>query len=110
MTYFPTLAGHLICSTVQKTVSSMEIWKVDTETKDYEILTLLSDSLNVVEIWISACKTLTETYWPNYALHAWSGKAYVPIFCQKFENRLKEVLRPYFLILIIANYILKSEN
>lgn len=84
--------GQFICSLLQKTFTSVSPWKLDNETKEYEILTLLSESLKVVQTWTSACKSLTETYWPNYALHPWNGKPYIPLFCQKFESRLKEVL------------------
>lgn len=69
----------------------MDLWDVRDETKDFEILTTVSDSLNVIRTWTSACKSLTETYWTNYALHPWNGEPYVPSFCINFQNRLKEV-------------------
>lgn len=51
----------------------------------------LSEGLKVLQTWNTACVSLTETYWPNYALHSWSGKPYVPQFCVNFQKRLKEV-------------------
>lgn len=80
-----------MCSVIQKTVTTSELWKVHNNNKDSEILTLLSDCLKVIQTWNSACETLTETYWPNYALHTWTGKPYVPQFCVNFQTRLKEV-------------------
>ncbi|KOB67280.1 Cytoplasmic dynein 2 heavy chain 1, partial [Operophtera brumata] len=97
MTHVFDIVGHIICSLIQKTLSSFDLWKLNNETKEYDILTLLSEGLKVVQTWTSACKSLTETYWPNYALHPWNGKPYVPLFCQKFEGRLKEVdINPSF--------------
>lgn len=72
-------------------MSTTDLWKVNNGAKDSEVLNLLSDSFKVIQIWNSACESLTETYWPNYALHAWNGKPYVPPFCLNFQNRLKEV-------------------
>ncbi|CAK1578261.1 unnamed protein product [Parnassius mnemosyne] len=85
------IIGHVICSITQKALCSMDLWKVYNSIKDNEILTLTNDSLNVMQTWISACVSLTENYWPNYALHPWSGKGYVPQFCLNFQTRVKEI-------------------
>ncbi|XP_013138537.1 PREDICTED: cytoplasmic dynein 2 heavy chain 1-like [Papilio polytes] len=85
------IIGHLICRIIQKIFSGVDVWKVHNSSKDDEVLKLINESLNVVETWISACVSLTETYWPNYALHAWSGKNYVPQFCVNFQKRVKEI-------------------
>lgn len=89
--YCMLFLGHLICRLIQKIFSGVDVWKVYNSSKDDEVLKLINESLNVVETWISACVSLTETYWPNYALHAWSGKNYVPQFCVNFQKRVKEV-------------------
>lgn len=83
--------GHVICSTIQNKLPTANLWEVHYGTKDTEILNLLSEGLKVTLTWTSACKSLTETYWPNYALHTWSGKLYTPPFCTNFQARLKEV-------------------
>lgn len=85
-------SGYVICSIIQNVLPSQDLWKVNEGSKEIEVLSLLADSLKVIQTWNSACKSLTETYWPNYALHAWIGKSYIPSFCVNFENRLKEVL------------------
>ncbi|KPJ16863.1 Cytoplasmic dynein 2 heavy chain 1 [Papilio machaon] len=85
------IIGHIICSVTQKILSGVDLWKVHNSTKDDEVLKLINDSLNVTQTWISACLSLTDTYWPNYALHAWSGKSYVPQFCLNFQKRVKEI-------------------
>ncbi|KAG6453779.1 hypothetical protein O3G_MSEX008333 [Manduca sexta] len=84
------IIGYTICSLIQKNCTSINLWEVN-ESKEYQILTLLSDSLNAILTWTSACKSLTETYWPNYALHPWNGKPYVPTSCINFQSRLKEI-------------------
>lgn len=89
--FYIFVLGHELCSEIQKSVCINELWKVHNSSKDSEILNLLSDSFKVVQTWNSACKSLTETYWPNYALHAWNGKPYAPPFCLNFQNRIKEV-------------------
>ncbi|KAJ2950705.1 hypothetical protein O0L34_g8965 [Tuta absoluta] len=91
MTHIFDVCGHIVCSTIQKVLSSIDIWKVHNSPKDNETLTLLSDGLKAIQTWTSACKSLTETYWPNYALHPWTGKSYVPTFCLNFQNRIKEI-------------------
>ncbi|CAH0628959.1 unnamed protein product [Chrysodeixis includens] len=85
------IIGHEMCSVIQKSVSTSDLWKVYNNSKDSEILTLLSECLKVIQTWNSACESLTETYWPNYALHTWTGKPYVPQFCVNFQTRLKEI-------------------
>ncbi|XP_047546083.1 cytoplasmic dynein 2 heavy chain 1-like [Vanessa atalanta] len=85
------IIGHVICSVIQKAVSQIDPWKINDGFKDNEILVLMTEGLNVVQTWIGACKSLTETYWPNYALHPWKGNAYIPNFCVNFETRLKEI-------------------
>ncbi|KAJ8726929.1 hypothetical protein PYW08_015326 [Mythimna loreyi] len=85
------IIGHEICSIIQKSISTDDLWKVHNGAKDSEVLNLLSDSFKVIQTWNSACESLTETYWPNYALHAWNGKPYVPPFCLNFQTRLKEI-------------------
>lgn len=87
------IPGHLICSTTQKALCGTDLLKVHNGVKDNEILKLISDSLKVMQTWISACLSLTETYWPNYALNPWSGKGYVSQFCLNFERRMKEVIK-----------------
>lgn len=89
---FINLIGHNICTTIQDTCLTLDLWKVHSGAKENEILVMLSESLTVTQTWISACLSLTETYWPNYALHTWNGKPYVPPFCMNFQTRLKEVL------------------
>ncbi|XP_063823750.1 cytoplasmic dynein 2 heavy chain 1-like [Ostrinia nubilalis] len=83
--------AYFICSIVQKTFPSVDLWKVKEGIKEIEILNLLMESLKVIQTWISACKSLTKTYWPNYALHIWNGKPYIPAYCVNFEKRLKEI-------------------
>ncbi|XP_028157049.1 cytoplasmic dynein 2 heavy chain 1-like [Ostrinia furnacalis] len=83
--------AYFICSIVQKAFPSVDLWKVKEGIKEIEILNILMESLKVIQTWISACKSLTETYWPNYALHIWSGKPYIPAYCVNFEKRLKEI-------------------
>ncbi|KAL0839484.1 hypothetical protein ABMA28_016191 [Loxostege sticticalis] len=83
--------GHTICSVIQKAFPPVDLWKINEGSREIEILTLLTDSLKVVQTWISASKSLTETYWPNYALHIWSGKSYIPSYCASFEHRLKQI-------------------
>ncbi|XP_050362992.1 cytoplasmic dynein 2 heavy chain 1 [Nymphalis io] len=85
------IIGHVICSVIQKAVSQIDPWKIHDGYKDNEILVLMTDGLIVVQTWIGACKSLTDTYWPNYALHPWKGKPYIPNFCINFETRLKEI-------------------
>uniref|UniRef100_A0A2A4JRE1 Dynein heavy chain, cytoplasmic n=1 Tax=Heliothis virescens TaxID=7102 RepID=A0A2A4JRE1_HELVI len=85
------IIGHEICSIIQKSVSTTDLWKVHNANKDSEILNLLSESCHVIQTWNSACESLTETYWPNYALHAWNGDPYVPSFCVNFQTRIKEI-------------------
>ncbi|XP_022829187.1 cytoplasmic dynein 2 heavy chain 1 [Spodoptera litura] len=91
MVHIFDVIGHELCSIIQKSVCINELWKVHNSGKDSEILNLLSDSFKVVQTWNSACESLTETYWPNYALHTWNGKPYVPPFCLKFQTRIKEI-------------------
>ncbi|XP_073963735.1 cytoplasmic dynein 2 heavy chain 1-like [Choristoneura fumiferana] len=91
MIHIIDVIGHTICTTIEKKFSNVQLWTVSVEPKDNEILILLSESLQVMETWTSACKSLTETYWPNYALHPWSGKPYVPIICLNFQDRLKQI-------------------
>lgn len=69
----------------------MDIWTIREGTKDNQVLMTLAECLKVIQTWSDACQTLTETYWPNYALHPWNGKPYVSKFCLGFQNRLKEV-------------------
>lgn len=78
-------------SIIQKTVSDLDIWKVQNGTKDNEVLMTLAECLKVIQTWTDACQSLTETYWPNYALHPWNGKPYVSKYCWNFQNRLKEI-------------------
>ncbi|XP_052751641.1 cytoplasmic dynein 2 heavy chain 1 isoform X2 [Galleria mellonella] len=85
------IISHTICTTIQKSCTNLELWKIQSTSKENEILIHLSESLKVIQTWISACQSLTETYWPNYALHTWNGKAYVPQFCFNFQTRLKEI-------------------
>ncbi|XP_047023303.1 cytoplasmic dynein 2 heavy chain 1 [Helicoverpa zea] len=85
------IIGHEICSIIQNSVSTTDLWKVHNGNKDSEILNLLSESCHVIQTWNSACESLTETYWPNYALHAWNGGPYVPSFCVNFQTRVKEI-------------------
>ncbi|XP_039746175.1 cytoplasmic dynein 2 heavy chain 1-like [Pararge aegeria] len=85
------IIGHVICTVLQKAVLNVDIWTVCDGVKDNEIVALLSEGLNAAQTWISACNSLTVTYWPNYALHAWKGKSYIPIHCNNFEARLKEI-------------------
>ncbi|CAH2091872.1 unnamed protein product [Euphydryas editha] len=85
------IIGHVICSVTQRTITQIDPWKIYDGFKDNEILILLTEGLSVIQTWISACKSLTDTYWPNYALHPWKGETYVPNFCINFETRLKEV-------------------
>lgn len=92
--------GHTICSVIQKAFPPVDLWKINDGSREIEILTLLTDSLKVVQTWISACKSLTETYWPNYALHIWSGKSYIPSYCASFEHRLKQVCTNYSITLL----------
>ncbi|RVE44281.1 hypothetical protein evm_011076 [Chilo suppressalis] len=91
MMHIINIIGHSICTIIQKSISSSDLWNVQDDSKENMVLLLLADSLGVIKTWISASKSLTETYWPNYALHTWSGKPYIPLFCLNFENRLKEV-------------------
>ncbi|XP_038213294.1 cytoplasmic dynein 2 heavy chain 1 [Zerene cesonia] len=85
------IIGHVLCNVIQNALSKVELWKPFDGLKDSQILVLLSEGLNAVHMWISACKSLTETYWPNYALHAWKGKPYIPTFCGNFQRRLQEI-------------------
>ncbi|XP_034825556.2 cytoplasmic dynein 2 heavy chain 1 [Maniola hyperantus] len=85
------IIGHVICSVLQKAALNVDIWTVYSGVKDSEIVVLLSETLSAIQTWTSACNSLTVTYWPNYALHAWKGKPYVPIFCNNFQARLKEI-------------------
>ncbi|KAM3968298.1 LOW QUALITY PROTEIN: dynein cytoplasmic heavy chain beethoven [Aphomia sociella] len=85
------IIGYIICSTIEKSCSNLELWNVENTLKDNDILQHLSESLKVEQTWIGACQSLTETYWPNYALHTWNRKPYVPQFCFNFQTRLKEI-------------------
>ncbi|CAH4033508.1 unnamed protein product [Pieris brassicae] len=85
------IIGHALCTVIQNSVTKLDIWKAYDGLLDNHVLVLLSESLNAVQMWVSACQSLTGTYWPNYALHTWKGKTYVPIFCVNFQNRLREV-------------------
>ncbi|CAK1551719.1 unnamed protein product [Leptosia nina] len=91
MVHIFDIVGHSLCSVIQTAVSKLEIWKPSDGLKDNQILIFLSESLNAVQMWISACKGLTDTYWPNYALHTWKGKSYVPTLCANFQRRLQQV-------------------
>ncbi|XP_063374788.1 cytoplasmic dynein 2 heavy chain 1 isoform X3 [Cydia amplana] len=91
MTHIFDVIGHIICKIIEKAFANVQIWTVNGQPKDNEILTLISESLHVAETWTGACKSLTETYWPNYALHAWTGKPYVPTFCLNIQDRLKQI-------------------
>ncbi|XP_041973347.1 cytoplasmic dynein 2 heavy chain 1 isoform X2 [Aricia agestis] len=85
------VVGHATCSIIQKCVSDLNIWSIHHNAEDDKILAELSHGLNAIQTWTSACKSLTETYWPNYALHPWKGNSYVPLFCVNFEGRLKQI-------------------
>ncbi|XP_052738057.1 cytoplasmic dynein 2 heavy chain 1 isoform X2 [Bicyclus anynana] len=85
------LLGHVICSVLQKAAIDIDIWTVHNGVRDNEIVVLLSEALEAIQTWSSACDSLTRTYWPNYALHAWKGKPYTPLFCNNFHARLKEI-------------------
>ncbi|XP_072941902.1 cytoplasmic dynein 2 heavy chain 1 [Epargyreus clarus] len=91
MAHIFDIVGHMICTIIQRVVSGKQLWKIYNDLKDNEVLTLVTESLQVIQTWISACKSLTETYWPNYALHTWNGKPYIPSFCLNFKNRLQEI-------------------
>ncbi|XP_061706791.1 cytoplasmic dynein 2 heavy chain 1 [Cydia pomonella] len=91
MTHILDVIGHMICKVIEKAFVNIHLWTVNGEPKDNEVLTLISESLHVAETWTGACRSLTETYWPNYALHAWTGKTYVPTFCLNFQDRLKQI-------------------
>ncbi|XP_075972474.1 cytoplasmic dynein 2 heavy chain 1-like [Anticarsia gemmatalis] len=91
MVHIFDVIGYTICNTIQNAFSDINLWKVQGEGKDSELLNLLSDSLKVIQTWNSACESLTDTYWPNYALHAWNGKPYVPPFCLSFQTRLTQI-------------------
>ncbi|XP_053600523.1 cytoplasmic dynein 2 heavy chain 1 [Plodia interpunctella] len=85
------IIGHNICSIIQKACFNLELWKVNNGNKENSLILFLSESLAVIQTWISACESLTGTYWPNYALHAWNGKTYIPPFCVTFQTRLKQI-------------------
>ncbi|CAH2063395.1 unnamed protein product, partial [Iphiclides podalirius] len=91
MTHILDIIGHVICAIIQKALSGIDLWRVHNDKQDNETLKLISESVNVVQTWIGACTSLTETYWPNYALHPWAGEGYVPQFCLNFERRTKEM-------------------
>ncbi|KAJ0179270.1 hypothetical protein K1T71_004982 [Dendrolimus kikuchii] len=85
------IIGHKICYIIQNSCSSYDLWDVRNESQEYEILNMLLESSKIIQTWTNACKSLTETYWPNYALHPWIGKPYVPSFCFNFETRINEI-------------------
>ncbi|XP_061378871.1 cytoplasmic dynein 2 heavy chain 1-like [Danaus plexippus] len=91
MVHIFDIVGHVICSVTQQAVSRTDLWRVHHGLKDNEILHQLTEALAAVKVWVSTCKTLTDTYWPNYSLHEWKGKPYVPVFCQNFQKRLEEI-------------------
>ncbi|CAG9563607.1 unnamed protein product [Danaus chrysippus] len=91
MAHMFDIIGHVICSVIQQAVSRTDLWRVHYGMKDNEILHQLTEALTAVKVWVSTCKTLTDTYWPNYSLHEWKGKPYVPVFCQNFQKRLEEI-------------------
>ncbi|XP_050677033.1 cytoplasmic dynein 2 heavy chain 1-like [Leptidea sinapis] len=90
MAHMFDVIGYILCCMIQNAASKVNLWKPYDGLKDNQILALLSESLDVVKVWMDACKSLTETYWPNYALHPWKGKTFVPLFCVSYEKRLKE--------------------
>lgn len=67
------------------------MWTTHENARDNEILCDLSESFKAIQAWTSGCQSLTETYWPNHALHPWDGKPYVPMFSLFFLNRIKDV-------------------
>ncbi|XP_060800611.1 cytoplasmic dynein 2 heavy chain 1 [Amyelois transitella] len=83
--------GHVINTNIQKACLNLKLWEVNNVNIENSVLQLLSESLAAIQTWISACESLTGTYWPNYALHAWNGKPYVPSFSITFQTRLKEI-------------------
>ncbi|CAB3224981.1 unnamed protein product [Arctia plantaginis] len=85
------IIGYTVCNTIQNKISELNLWKVQEQGKESELLMFLSEGLKVLQTWQTACVSLTETYWPNYALHSWNGNPYVPPFCVNFQKRLKEV-------------------
>ncbi|VVC94864.1 unnamed protein product [Leptidea sinapis] len=91
MAHMFDVIGYILCCMIQNAASKVNLWKPYDGLKDNQILALLSESLDIVKVWMDACKSLTETYWPNYALHPWKGKTFVPLFCVSFEKRLKQV-------------------
>ncbi|XP_068628065.1 cytoplasmic dynein 2 heavy chain 1 [Battus philenor] len=91
MIHILDITGHIICSLTRKSLSSVDLWKVHNGVEDNELLRLITECLNVTQTWIDACASLTETYWPNYALHPWNGKGYIPQFCLNFHQRVKEI-------------------
>lgn len=93
----------MICSVTQQAVSRTDLWRVHHGLKDNEILHQLTEALAAVKVWVSTCKTLTDTYWPNYSLHEWKGKPYVPVFCQNFQKRLEEVSLQSIPCIALAN-------
>nr|XP_037870708.1 cytoplasmic dynein 2 heavy chain 1 isoform X3 [Bombyx mori] len=91
MVHVMDVIGHTICTIIQTNLVALDLWRVHDDIREIEMLVSISDCLQVVETWTSACRALTETYWPNYALHPWNAKTYIPQFCVNFQMRLKEV-------------------
>lgn len=59
---------------------------------DYTVVSdLLEQSINTGKKWTTACTHLTQLFWPNYALHPWTGEAYVPQSLADLITRLEEV-------------------
>lgn len=53
---------------------------------------ILLQCISATNKWRSSCRELTEIFWPNYSLHMWNGKPYVPQNLNNLVKRLEEVI------------------
>ena len=72
---------------ILKQASDCGEWSEDFNT----VRDTLEQCISVAHRWIASCKQLTEVFWPNYSLHAWTGEPFVPQQLSNLEARLKEV-------------------
>lgn len=89
-------ANDLIKS-VNKGLTGVNFWFKDFS----EVSQLLQQSIALIKHWETSCKQLTEIFWPNYSLNAWTGDAYVPQGLLDLINRLGEAR----LFNLITNYL-----
>ncbi|KAK9747136.1 Dynein heavy chain, N-terminal region 1 [Popillia japonica] len=71
---------------------SKDVMKVNFWVEDFNVVRDgLEQCLSTGNRWINTCKQLTQIFWPNYSLHAWTGDYFVPMNLVDAVNGIQEV-------------------